>query len=429
MHGRDPSIEGAILLSPPLHRATDADLDAWAAFGKPLVVLVPELDDYLRPDEARATVRARAAGGGHRRRRREAPVGRRVRRPAGARRDRRPRAARPPGPAAHHLDRSEHDRGGRRMSLHTYREDGDGLPLVLLHGFPLDHRMWDDVAAPAPRRPPRARRRPARDAGQRVRPAGAGAGGVRRPGRGRAAGGGRRAGGRRRPLDGRLRRARARSNATRTSSPPWRWWTPSRPPTPPRRAPTGCASRTRRRQSGSVDPVRPMASSLLGESTQVAPGRRSPTRSTAWIDEQEPAGDRLVAARHGGPAGPFGGAARVRRARRRGRRRRGHRHPRRGRRAPGRDVASRRGSSSSRAPGTCRPSRSPPRSRPRSPTWRRRPTRRATRASARARARAPATCRATRRPCRPHRCTSGGADGSGVTPRNRAARLDGTVRT
>ncbi len=52
-HGRDPAIEGAILLSPPLHRATDADLDAWAVFGKPLVVLVPELDDYLRPDEAR----------------------------------------------------------------------------------------------------------------------------------------------------------------------------------------------------------------------------------------------------------------------------------------------------------------------------------------------------------------------------------------
>jgi alpha/beta superfamily hydrolase len=54
MHGRDPGIEGAILLSPPLHRATDADLDAWDAFGKPLVVLVPELDDYLRPAEARA---------------------------------------------------------------------------------------------------------------------------------------------------------------------------------------------------------------------------------------------------------------------------------------------------------------------------------------------------------------------------------------
>ena len=53
MHGRDPGVEGAILLSPPLHRATDADLDAWDAFGKPLVVLVPELDDYLRPEEAR----------------------------------------------------------------------------------------------------------------------------------------------------------------------------------------------------------------------------------------------------------------------------------------------------------------------------------------------------------------------------------------
>jgi alpha/beta superfamily hydrolase len=52
-HGTDPSVEGAILLSPPLHRATDEDLDRWAAFGKPLVVLVPELDDYLRPEEAR----------------------------------------------------------------------------------------------------------------------------------------------------------------------------------------------------------------------------------------------------------------------------------------------------------------------------------------------------------------------------------------
>lgn len=52
-HGTDPAVEGAILLSPPLHRATDEDLDRWDAFGKPLVVLVPELDDYLRPGEAR----------------------------------------------------------------------------------------------------------------------------------------------------------------------------------------------------------------------------------------------------------------------------------------------------------------------------------------------------------------------------------------
>jgi alpha/beta superfamily hydrolase len=53
MHGLDPVVEGAVLLSPPLHRATDADLDAWDADGKPLVVLVPEHDDYLRPDAAR----------------------------------------------------------------------------------------------------------------------------------------------------------------------------------------------------------------------------------------------------------------------------------------------------------------------------------------------------------------------------------------
>lgn len=45
-------IEGAILLSPPLHRATDEHLKEWAASGKPLKVLVPELDDFLQPAEA-----------------------------------------------------------------------------------------------------------------------------------------------------------------------------------------------------------------------------------------------------------------------------------------------------------------------------------------------------------------------------------------
>jgi uncharacterized protein len=52
--GNVPEIDGAILLSPALHRAADADLDAWAATGRPLLVLVPEFDDYLRPGEARA---------------------------------------------------------------------------------------------------------------------------------------------------------------------------------------------------------------------------------------------------------------------------------------------------------------------------------------------------------------------------------------
>jgi alpha/beta superfamily hydrolase len=53
--GNDPAVEGAILISPPLHRAGDAELDAWAASGKPLLVLVPEFDDYLRPAEARVS--------------------------------------------------------------------------------------------------------------------------------------------------------------------------------------------------------------------------------------------------------------------------------------------------------------------------------------------------------------------------------------
>ncbi|HEX6918827.1 MAG TPA: alpha/beta hydrolase [Actinomycetes bacterium] len=52
MHGLDPSVEGAILLSPPLRYARDEHLDAWAASGKPVVALVPEHDDYLRPAEA-----------------------------------------------------------------------------------------------------------------------------------------------------------------------------------------------------------------------------------------------------------------------------------------------------------------------------------------------------------------------------------------
>jgi hypothetical protein len=52
--GLRPGVQGGILLSPPLRRASDADLDAWAATGRPLTVLVPEFDDYLRPDEARS---------------------------------------------------------------------------------------------------------------------------------------------------------------------------------------------------------------------------------------------------------------------------------------------------------------------------------------------------------------------------------------
>ena len=53
MHGCDPAIEGAILLSPPLRYAREEHLSRWAESGKPVLALVPELDDYLRPEEAR----------------------------------------------------------------------------------------------------------------------------------------------------------------------------------------------------------------------------------------------------------------------------------------------------------------------------------------------------------------------------------------
>ncbi len=51
-HGLEHDIVGAILLSPPLHRTTPAEVAAWSGSGKRLVVVVPELDDYLRPPEA-----------------------------------------------------------------------------------------------------------------------------------------------------------------------------------------------------------------------------------------------------------------------------------------------------------------------------------------------------------------------------------------
>jgi alpha/beta superfamily hydrolase len=51
--GNLPPVQGAILLSPPLHATTGQDLDAWAVSGKPVLALVPELDDYLRPAEAK----------------------------------------------------------------------------------------------------------------------------------------------------------------------------------------------------------------------------------------------------------------------------------------------------------------------------------------------------------------------------------------
>jgi alpha/beta superfamily hydrolase len=52
MYGNVPAVTGAILLSPPLRYAGQEHLQQWADSGRPLVALVPELDDYLRPAEA-----------------------------------------------------------------------------------------------------------------------------------------------------------------------------------------------------------------------------------------------------------------------------------------------------------------------------------------------------------------------------------------
>jgi alpha/beta superfamily hydrolase len=51
-YGRDHDIAGVILLSPPLHRTSDDEIAAWAGDDRPLVAVIPELDDYLRPDAA-----------------------------------------------------------------------------------------------------------------------------------------------------------------------------------------------------------------------------------------------------------------------------------------------------------------------------------------------------------------------------------------
>lgn len=52
-YGPDHEVLGAILLSPPLHRTSDEELERWNHSGQRLVALIPEHDDYLRPQEAK----------------------------------------------------------------------------------------------------------------------------------------------------------------------------------------------------------------------------------------------------------------------------------------------------------------------------------------------------------------------------------------
>ena len=52
-YGANHDVLGAVLLSPPLHRATQQDLMQWNLNDKRVVGLIPELDDYLTPEPAR----------------------------------------------------------------------------------------------------------------------------------------------------------------------------------------------------------------------------------------------------------------------------------------------------------------------------------------------------------------------------------------
>lgn len=53
-YGPSQPIAGAVLLSPPLRRTSLDELAAWHGSGLGLVAVVPEFDDYLRPDAAKA---------------------------------------------------------------------------------------------------------------------------------------------------------------------------------------------------------------------------------------------------------------------------------------------------------------------------------------------------------------------------------------
>ena len=52
-YGCDPSVVGGILISPPLRFSAPTDLERWGQSRRPLLALVPELDDFLRPEQAR----------------------------------------------------------------------------------------------------------------------------------------------------------------------------------------------------------------------------------------------------------------------------------------------------------------------------------------------------------------------------------------
>ena len=53
-HAKDQRHKGLILLSPPLHTTSDEELIYWNKDARPITALVPEFDEFLKPDQARA---------------------------------------------------------------------------------------------------------------------------------------------------------------------------------------------------------------------------------------------------------------------------------------------------------------------------------------------------------------------------------------
>ena len=51
-HAKDARHKGLILLSPPLRTTEPSDLEYWNQDSRPVITIVPELDDYLQPAEA-----------------------------------------------------------------------------------------------------------------------------------------------------------------------------------------------------------------------------------------------------------------------------------------------------------------------------------------------------------------------------------------
>ena len=51
-YAKDSRIEGLILLSPPMQRTKDSDLEYWQNDRRPVVAYIPEHDEYLNPEQA-----------------------------------------------------------------------------------------------------------------------------------------------------------------------------------------------------------------------------------------------------------------------------------------------------------------------------------------------------------------------------------------